>query len=191
MNKILLTGAALLAAATLASAKVETYKIDPTHSSIVFKVRHFFTPVAGSFDNFTGTMVINHDDMTKSMVEGEVRATSVDTNNDDRDDHVRGEDFFQVSDHPLMTFTSTKWEKVSDTEFKVTGDLTMVGKSLPVTFDVELLGFGEGRRGAYLSGWQANATISRSDWGISYGQPAVGDDVEIDITIEGIRQDES
>lgn len=183
--------AALLGAATLLSATVEVYKINPVHSSVTFKVRHFFTPVAGSFSDFSGTITLDRDDMTKSRIEGEIRAMSVDTNNDDRDEHVRGEDFLKTSDNPLMSFKSTKWEMVSDSEYEVTGDLKMAGKTVPVTFEFEVLGFNEGRRGEYLGGFEAETEIKRSDWGITYGQPAVGDDVEIEITVQAVRQDEA
>ena len=88
-----------------------------------------------------------------------------------------------------MTFKSTKWETTDkDDEFLVTGDLTMLGVSKPVTLEVELLGMGPGRGGAQLAGWEATTEIDRTEWGLTSGAPAVGNEVEIEINIEAVKQ---
>ena len=154
-----------------------------------FSIRHFVAKTSGSFGSFEGTITVDRDDMTKSSVEASIQVPSVDTANEKRDAHLQKDDFFNAATYPLITFKSTKWEQGDDEdEFEVTGDLTMHGITKPVTLEVELLGFGDGMRGAYLSGWEAEAEIDRNDWGITGGKPAVGDDVEIEIKIEAVRQ---
>ena len=183
---LLLAAGALLSGAL--HAKTETYEIDPTHSSVKFSIRHFVAKTTGSFGEFEGTITVDRDDMTKSSVSATIKVPSVDTDSEKRDGHLQADDYFDSAKHPLMTFESTQWEQGDgENMFKVTGNLTIRGKSKPVTLDVELLGFGDGMQGAYLSGWEASTTIDRTQWGVSGGQPAVGDEVDITINIEAIR----
>lgn len=186
---LVIAGLALGATSTHAE-KIETYKIDASHSSVQFSIRHFVAKTTGSFGTFEGTLTINRDDMSKSSVEATIEVPSIDTANEKRDSHLQEDDYFDAAKHPLITFKSTKWEQDDDDEdeFEVTGDLTMHGVTKSVTLDVELLGFGDGPRGAYLSGWEAETEIDRTDWGITGGLPAVGDEVDIKINIEAIRQ---
>jgi len=169
--------------------KVETYKIDGTHSSIKFSIRHFVAKTTGNFSDFEGTLKVDRHDLTKSSVEAAIKIPSVDTDSDKRDAHLQEDDYFDAGEHPLMTFKSTKWaEGEGENKFKVTGDLTMRGTTKKVVLDVALLGFGEGMRGAYLSGWEATTTLDRTEWGVDGGQPAVGTEVDVTINIEAIRQ---
>jgi polyisoprenoid-binding protein YceI len=174
---------------TLSAEQVETYAIDTSHSSVKFSIRHFVAKTTGNFAEFEGTITVNHDDMTKSSVEATIQIPSVDTDSEKRDAHLQENDYFSSSAFPAMTFVSTAWE-TTETEnmFKVTGDLTLRGITKEVVLDVELLGFGEGMRGAYLSGWEATTTLDRTDWGVDGGQPAVGTEVDVMINIEAIRQ---
>lgn len=191
MKSIILATSVLFTAGitSIHAANVETYAIDAVHSSVKFSIRHFVAKTTGSFGDFKGTLTIDRDDLTQSSVEATIEVPSIDTNNEKRDDHLRSDDYFEAETYPAITFKSTKWEQGDDDdEFEVTGDLTMHGVTKSVTLDVELLGFGEGMRGAYLSGWEAKTEIDRSEWGITAGQPAVGDEVEITINIEAIRQ---
>lgn len=171
-----------------AGASVETYQIDTGHSSVKFSIRHFVAKTTGNFSDFSGTLTIDRSDLTKSSVEATIEIPSVDTDSEKRDEHLQEDDYFHAEKFPLMTFKSTKWAATDDAdEFTVTGDLTFNGITKAVTLDVELLGFGEGMRGAYLSGWEATTTIDRTEWGLTAGQPAVGNDVDITINIEAIR----
>jgi polyisoprenoid-binding protein YceI len=193
MKKTLLSTAALfltsLIFSTSAQAEVETYTIDTAHSSVKFSIRHFVAKTTGNFSEFEGTLKIDRDDLTKSTIEAKIKIPSVDTDNNKRDQHLQEDDYFGSGEHPLMTFKSTKWEATDEKdEFKVTGHLTMRGITKEVVLDVELLGFGEGMRGAYLSGWEATTTLDRTEWGIEGGQPAVGTEVDVTINIEAIRQ---
>jgi polyisoprenoid-binding protein YceI len=187
---LLVLGAATASAAHhKETSKVETYQIDTAHSSVKFSIRHFVAKTTGNFAEFAGTMKVDRHDLTKSSVEATIKIPSVDTDSDKRDAHLQEDDYFDAGKYPAMTFKSTKWAQAEgENKFKVTGDLTLRGITKEVVLDVELLGFGEGMRGAYLSGWEATTTLDRTEWGIDGGQPAVGTDVDVTINIEAIRQ---
>lgn len=171
------------------ASHMESYEIDTAHSSVKFSIRHFVAKTTGNFAEFSGTLKIDREHMTKSSVTATIQIPSVDTDSEKRDSHLQEDDYFSAGEYPAMTFESTKWEKAEDeNQFKVTGDLTLRGITNEVVLDVELLGFGEGMRGAYLSGWEATTTLDRTDWGINGGQPAVGTEVDVTINIEAIRQ---
>jgi polyisoprenoid-binding protein YceI len=195
MNKAVLLLPLLLVGAATASAHehkhggVETYKIDTAHSSVKFSIRHFVAKTTGNFAEFTGTLKIDRDDLTNSSAEATITIPSVDTDSEKRDAHLQEDDYFDSTSYPAMTFTSTSWEATEqENQFKVAGDLTIRGITNKVVLDVELLGFGEGMRGAYLSGWEATTTLDRTEWGVDGGQPAVGTEVDVTINIEAIRQ---
>lgn len=189
MKKLAVLSLIALSGTLFASGKVETYKIDPSHSSVKFSIRHFVAKTTGKFNQFGGAITIDQNDYSNSKVSAEITVESVDTANEKRDAHLQEDDYFHSTKHPLITFESTKWETTNEENvFKVTGDLTMHGKTKEVTLDVELLGFGDGMNGAYLSGWEATTQLDRTEWGISGGQPAVGADVDVTINIEAVRQ---
>jgi polyisoprenoid-binding protein YceI len=172
-----------------ATAEVETYKIDPTHSSVKFSIRHFVSKTTGSFNQFGGMITVDRDNLSKSSVEAAIKVPSVDTASAKRDAHLQKDDFFDTAKHPQITFKSTHWEATDkENTFTVTGDLTMLSTTQQVTLDVDLLGFGPGMKGAHLSGWEATTQLDRTEWGIHGGKPAVGTDVDITINIEAIRQ---
>ncbi|WPJ94234.1 YceI family protein [Coraliomargarita algicola] len=186
---ILLLTSAVLASLIGHAAEVETYVIDTSHSSVKFSIRHFVAKTTGNFSEFEGTLTINRDDLSQNSVEATIQIPSVDTDSDKRDAHLQEDDYFNAAKHPLMTFKSTQWKATEDeNQFKVTGDLSFNGITKPVTLDVELLGFGEGMRGKYLSGWEATTTLDRTEWGVNGGQPAVGNEVNVTINIEAHRQ---
>jgi polyisoprenoid-binding protein YceI len=188
LHTILFAFAFYLTGAT-AGAQVETYAIDTSHSSVKFSIRHFVAKTTGNFAEFQGTLTIDRDDLTKSSVQAMIQIPSVDTDSDKRDSHLQEDDYFSSSAYPAMTFESTDWKATEDeNKFKVTGDLSIRGITREVVLDVELLGFGEGMRGAYLSGWEATTTLDRTEWGVDGGQPAVGTEVDVTINIEAIRQ---
>lgn len=169
-------------------AAVETYTIDTSHSSVKFSIRHFVAKTTGNFADFEGTLTIDRDDLTNSSVEAKIQIPSVDTDSDKRDEHLQQDDYFDSAQFPAMTFKSSKWAATEDeSKFKITGDLTIRGITKEVVLDAELLGFGEGMRGVYLSGWEAKTTLDRTDFGVDGGQPAVGNEVEVTINIEAMR----
>lgn len=186
MKKIIVsTSIALIGALTSLTAAPQTFKADPAHTGITFKIRHFFTTVPGSFSEFDATIKYDAEDPEMSSAMATVKVGSVDTNNDKRDAHLKDEDFFDVSENPEISFRSTKWETTDqENQFKVTGNLTMAGKTAQVVLDVMLLGLQENQQGTLVSGWEASTTIDRRDWGIDYGQGIVGNEVTIELFVQ-------
>ncbi len=170
-----------------AESALETYEIDNAHSGINFKVRHFFTRVPGNFADFKGTIKVDRDNIENSETEAVITIASVDTNNAKRDKHLQNEDFFLVTEYPSMRFKSTKWETTGEKTYAVTGNLTIKDITKEVVMNVTLLGFGKGSRDSYISGWEAVTKIDRTDFGITYGQGVVGNEVEIEIYVEAKR----
>lgn len=169
-------------------AEVATYKLDASHSSVGFRIRHFVTKVPGHFAKFDADIQFDEANPANSKVSATINAASIDTNHADRDKHLQNDDFFKVGKFPEIKFVSTTWKKTGDNTYDVTGDLTMLEQTKPVVLAVTYLGQTPGRGGKMLAGWEATAKIDRTAWGISYGLPAVGKDVEIEINIEGVLQ---
>jgi polyisoprenoid-binding protein YceI len=170
-----------------AAAAVETYTIDPVHSAVGFSIRHFVSKVPGKFTKFSGTITVDRENLQNSSAEATIDVTSVNTDNQKRDAHLRSADFFEVEKFPTMTFKSTSWKKTGAETFQVTGDLTLKGVTKPVVLNVALLGFGPGMRGAILSGWEATTTINKAEFNVKDPpmlDAALGDDVTITINIE-------
>lgn len=190
--KLRSTSLALLALAvtfvSAASAAVETYKIDTAHSAVGFDIRHFFTKVPGTFNKVTGTITVDRDNLEKSSVEATIDVATINTREEKRDAHLKSGDFFLTEKFPAITFKSKSWKKTGEDTFDVTGDLTIKETTKEVVLKTKLLGFGPGARGAMLSGWEAKTTLDRRDFGISYGQGAVGNEVNVGIDIEAILQ---
>lgn len=170
-----------------ASAAVETYTIDPVHSSVGFNIRHFVAKVPGTFTKFEGTLRVDRDNLEKSSVEATIDVASINTANQKRDDHLRNPDFFDVAKYPTMSFKSKQWKRTGDQSFDVTGDLTIKGVTKEIVLRVTSLGFGPGMGGAQLSGWEATTKINKAEFGIKDPialDPALGDEVTITINVE-------
>jgi polyisoprenoid-binding protein YceI len=179
---------AALGFTSAALAAVETYKIDPVHSSVGFSIRHFFSNVPGTFTKVGGVIVVDRDDLTKSTVEATIDIPSVNTNSEQRDHHLRSDTFFDADKFPTATFKSTAWAKTGDDTYDVTGDLTIKDVTKSVVLHVTSLGFGPGMKGAQLSGWSATTTLNRNDFGITAFPKVLGDDVAITINVEADLQ---
>jgi polyisoprenoid-binding protein YceI len=173
--------------AASAQAEPVIYKVDPVHSGVNFKIRHFINKVPGTFSDFSGTIHFDKENPENSKAEATIQVASVDTRNTDRDAHLQNEDFFKAAQFPLITFESTSWKPKGENTYEVVGVLDIVGQKHPVVLDVEFLGEVEGR-GTIRSGWEGTATIDRTNWGITYGTPAVGTEVEIELNIQAHRQ---
>jgi polyisoprenoid-binding protein YceI len=178
LKPLLVSGAALILATTAYSAD---YTIDLSHSSASFSISHLgYSKTTGRFNEFEGTF---SDTAGAESVEVTIKASTIDSNHEPRDKHLRSPDFFDVKQYPTITFKST-----DVTETTLTGDLTMHGKTNSVTLDLVTIGEGSDPWGGYRKGYSATATINRSDWGMDYGIPGVGDSVDIVLEIEGVRQ---
>lgn len=173
-----------------------TYTIDPSHSSTSFEVRHLgLSKVRGGFDSFSGTVVID-EDPAKSSVEVSLDAASFSTGSEDRDGHVKSEDFLDVENHPVLTFRSTGVRQDGD-DWKVDGELAVKDVARPVTLDVEFEGAGEDPWGNGRIAFAASTEIDRGDWGINWNQTLetggvlVGKKVKIQIDVQAVAGDGS
>jgi len=171
-----------------------TWSFDLSHSSVNFHVRHLMvSKVHGRFSLWSGTLVLDEADLTKSRVEVSIDATSVDTKDEKRDAHLRSADFFEVEKYPALTFKSTAVEKKSDEELVVTGDLTIHGVTKSVKLAVELNGFVKDPWGGTRTGFSAKTSVNRKDFGLHWnaaleaGGVLVGDKIEISLEIEAIK----
>ena len=187
-NQIAFATFCALALAARSQAAVETYKIDPVHSSVGFSIRHFFSNVPGVFTRFTGTIVVDRHNIENSTVEATIEVPSIDTRSGMRDNDLRSDKFFAVEKFPAIIFKSKSWKKTGDDTCDITGDLTIHGVTKEVVLKTKSLGFGPGMNGAVLSGWEATATINRNDFGITAYPKMLGDDVAVTISVEADQQ---
>ena len=179
---------AALALAALPALAQDTYKIDPVHSEISFKVRHLLAKVSGRFSKFSGTIKVDPADISKSSVEVTIDAASITTDNEGRDKHLKSADFFDVAQFPTLTFKSTSVKEVAKGKLEVTGDFTMRGVTKKVTFPITNAGTQAGMKpGSVVAGFIDGAlTVNRQDYGVAYGKGMgiVGDDVAITLNVE-------
>jgi len=166
----------------------QTYQIDPVHSSLVFRVKHMDTAfVYGMFTSMKGTVIVDEANPARSSINIEVDANSVNTNNQQRDNHLRSPDFFNTRQFPTITFKSTEVRRVNANTVQVRGDLTMRGVTRPITANVTLTGKGKNAQGRDIIGFETTFTIRRSEFGIRYGLPSLGDEVRVTLSIEAMR----
>lgn len=194
MQKTALILALSLTLPTLAAAEPAVYKVDTDHSGVNFSIRHFVSNVSGRFRDFDGVVRFDRQNPAASRVELRVAAASIDTANNDRDEHLRSKDFFEVEKFPALTFTSSKVVAKDADTFEVTGNLTMHGVTRQITFPVEFLGSVQAPRGE-RAGFSANFVINRKEFGIDWNNildsgPVLGDEVKVNIEIEAARQEE-
>lgn len=172
----------------------EKWSFDPVHSDIGFSVRHLMiSKVRGHFQKWGGTLLIDEADPANSKVEVSIEAASIDTKEQQRDDHLRSPDFFDAANHPALAFESTHVEKVNAEEYKVTGNLTIRGVTKEVVLTVEYLGRSKDPWGGVRMGFSAKTAIDRGDFGLKFNMPlegggvVVGDRVEITLEIEAVK----
>lgn len=173
-----------------ARAEVERYEFDKAHTQIIFATNHLgFSNSHGKFLDFDGFFNFNRAEPEKSDVDVTIKTTSIDMDDKKWNDHMKNEDFFDVEKYPTMAFKSTSIEKTSDNTAKITGDLTILETTKPAVLDVTFNKAGvHPFNQKYVAGFSATAAIKRSDYGMTYGLPMIGDDVSITIEVEGLRQ---
>lgn len=178
-----------------AARAASVFEIDAAHSSIGFSIRHLFTMVPGRFDKFSANIAYDEVAPEKSTVDFTIDAASVNTDNVKRDGHLRTPDFFNVEKFPTLTFKSTKVEKTDQKSvYKVTGDLTMLGVTKPVTVQVEVVGIGPDGFGNIKGGFQAIGSLKRKDFGMIWnkaldtGNTLLGDEVKFQVSIEAVKK---
>lgn len=145
------------------------WTIDKAHSDITFQVRHLMiTNVKGSFTQYELDAETDGKDFETAVIEFRIDPNSINTNNEDRDKHLRSADFFDAENHGEITFKSTSVKKVTGEVYKLYGDLTIRGISHPIEFDVEYAGSMTDPYGNYKSGFSMEGTINRTDWGLNW-----------------------
>lgn len=165
------------------------YKIENVLSSVLFKTRHMQTANAwGRFNDFSGNLAFDASRPEQSKLSLTVKAASVDTNSAQRDEHLRGADFFDAKQFPEIVFTSSGFEKMEGNRYKVKGKLTMMGVTKDVEATCEYFGVGKSPRGdKAIVGAEAVLVIKRSEFGMAFGIPNVGDEVTLTISVEAIE----
>lgn len=175
------------------SAQAPTWKIDPTHSELTFRIRHYVTKVRGTFTRWEGTITADPAALNRGAVQVTIDAKSIDTNDERRDNHLRSNDFFATDSFPTLSFKSTRVEAAGEA-LKVHGDLTIRGITRPVVLTGNFNGITKDAQGKERIGFEASTKINRLDHKVTWNRAVeggglmLGDEVEINITIEAVRQ---
>ncbi|THF82644.1 YceI family protein [Cohnella fermenti] len=167
------------------------WNVDVSHSAIEFSVKHMMiAKVKGSFHSFEAQIEADPSDLTTASIEVQIDLASVDTRNQDRDNHLRSADFFNVESHPKLVFKATNIVSHGEGEYVVTGDVTLHGVTRSETFNVSYEGSGKDPWGNQKVGFSATGSLKRSDYGLTYnaaletGGVLIGDEVKISIELE-------
>jgi polyisoprenoid-binding protein YceI len=177
-----------------AQTSAPAYTVDPSHSSVGFKVRHLISKVSGSFAEFSGTVVGDPAKPEGAAVSFTIKAASIDTQNADRDKHLKSADFFDVEKFPEITFKSTKITPRGKDQYDVAGEFTLHGVTKAIVLPVTLTGIAKDPWGNERAGFSLQFTLNRKDYGITYnkvldqGGMMLGDDVEVSIDLETVRK---
>ncbi|MGW4567963.1 YceI family protein [Streptomyces sp. NPDC004561] len=170
------------------------YTIDPAHTTIEFVARHaMVTNVRGGFQDFTGSLHLDGADPTKSTATLDIKIESIDTGNADRDGHLKSSDFFKADEFPSMTFRSTKAEALGGDDYRITGDLSLLGVTKPISIDLEFNGVAKDPFGNERAGFEGKAEILRSEWGLTWnaaletGGVLVSDKIKLNFDISAIK----
>lgn len=169
--------------------------LDPTHSEILFKVKHLMiTNVKGEFRKKQGEVIAKGNDFSQAAVNLVIDAASIDTNEDGRDGHLRSGDFFDVENHKQITFEGTSFKKLDEENYQLKGMLTIKGVSKEVTLDVEFGGINKDPWGNEKAGFSVNGKINRKDWGLNWnaaletGGVLVSEEVKISAEVQFVKQ---
>lgn len=172
-----------------------TYKIDEMHSDITFKVKHLMiSTVTGSFANFDANLEAEQEDFSDAKISFNADIASISTGNEQRDGHLKGEDFFDAAKYPTLNFSSTSFKKIDGSDYELTGDLTIKGVTKPIILAVEYGGTMTDFYGQFKAGFDISGKISRSEFGLTWsavteaGGIVVSDDVKLNLSIQMIKQ---
>lgn len=174
------------------------WSLDPTHSELGFKIKHLMiSHVSGNFKKFDVQVQTDGDDFTTANVTATIDVASINTNNDQRDEHLRNADFFETEKHPNIIFKSTRTEKAEGNDFYLYGDLTIKDTTKPVKLTVEYSGMAKDPWGNTKAGFTVTGKINRKDWGISYnatletGGVMLGEELKLSGEIQLVKQTEA
>lgn len=172
-----------------------TYKIDAAHSEITFKVKHLMiTNVTGNFTSFDSTLEAANEDFSDAKISFSADVNSISTNNEQRDGHLKSDDFFAAEKFPTLSFVSTSFTKVGGDDYKLAGDLTIKGVTKPVELEVELGGIATDPWGQVKAGFEIKGKISREVFGLTWnavteaGGVMVSDEVKLNLAVQMIKQ---
>jgi polyisoprenoid-binding protein YceI len=180
---------ALLLAAAPVTALAADWKLDPAHTSVIFAVEHLeLVDVYGRFNDVEGTATFDPESPEDAAVSITIQTASVDTANEDRDKHLRNDDFLNVPEYPTMSFESTAWEQKEEDLYHVTGNFTLYGTTKEITVPVEFAGVKKGMRGETRAGFEAEFTIDRTEYGMDKMVGPVGAEIEIILAVEFIQE---
>lgn len=174
-----------------------TYTVDQSHSETTFQIRHLVTKVRGQFDQFGGKIVFDPADLANASAEFTIDAASINTFHEERDEHLRSPDFFDVEKHPEITFKSKSFEKTGKDTYDVTGDFTMHGVTKEITLPVTYLGELEDPWGNVKAGFETETTLERKEYGINWnaaldqGGFILGEKVRVMINLEVLREQDA
>lgn len=170
------------------------WALDASHSEISFKVKHLMiSSVTGHFKKFDASVETEGEDLTTAAISFSADVASVDTKNEQRDEHLKSADFFDAEHNPQLTFKGTKLEKVDEEEYVLNGELTMRGVTKPVKLNVEFGGFAKDPWGNERAGFEINGKVNRKDFGLTWhavteaGGLVVSDEVKIHAAVEFIK----
>ncbi len=194
MTRILPLAAVCTAIALPAQAEPQRYELDPEHTTVAFMIQHLsYADTLGLFGEVSGGFTYDMETQELSDVTVTVSSDSLNTMNEPRDEHVQSRDFLAVEEYPTISFTADGGEPASETSGTVTGDVTILGETRPLTLEVELVGqgpypFGHER---FVLGISARGSLNRSDFGMTYGvdNGLVGDEVQLLIETEAMRME--
>ncbi len=179
----------MAAAFSVSAVSAETYKLDPAHTSVVFRVKYVgVTYVYGRFNGPTGSFVFDESSPSKNSIEMQVNAKDVDTAVEKRDKHLKSPDFFNAAEYPLVSFKSSSVKKLNTDTYEVSGNITLLGKSRLLSVKAQGTGSGKDPWGNFRRGFETSFTIKRSDFGMNFMLGGVSDEVVITVSVSGIRQ---
>ena len=189
-----MTSADITTTATTLADIAGTWTLDDTHTRIGFVARHaMVTKVRGAFNQFEGTAVVDGDDVTKSSAKLVIKAASIDTRNEQRDGHLRSNDFLAMDEHPEITFVSTGVTATGPASLDLTGDLTIKGVTRSITVPFEFEGVATDPFGNLRAGFEGSVTINRKDYGITWnaaletGGVLVSDKIVLEFEVSAIK----
>jgi polyisoprenoid-binding protein YceI len=169
-----------------------TWKVDPTHSELSFSIRHMVSRVRGQFDTWTGTIIADPNDWNTASVEVVAQTSTIDTNNERRDEDLRSPNHFDAEANPTVSFKSTKVTRFAGDSVQVAGNLTIHGVTKPVVLRGHFNGM-TGAPGKRRAGFEAETTVNRQDFNMTWnriieGSSMLGDEVKIEIAIAAVEQ---
>ena len=174
------------------------WSFDPAHSRVGFVIRHMvFAKVRGAFNDVSGYVHINPEDPTDAQVEIRVQLASIDTRNEQRDEHLRSADFFDIEHHPEMVYTASGIDEVDEDNYVVVGELTLRGITRPLTIPLAMVGLERDQTGALRAGLEGTRRIARREWDISWNTPLdsggvlVSDKITLEFELSLVKREDT